>query len=287
MSLRLHVRIVLLSVPCLITLPIQATRGLALDSLIKHKLVSMEVHGLKGLGEEGLRADLRNRTDRSMKLVIPAGWVFHSVDEQVQDLLLAKDVPVELPPRGTRSVLLDTYCTQGPLRAPEWGERYRIGGPGDPALVSLAQAVAAGDYARSLVQAAVWTVANGYRVAGMGALDDSPADTLRLLASRLSGQPPPRYTIRFAEDGAAVCSGRPEAVSRNVRIDAPCGALVSAAVYGPSGSVVQVLDRDLRFSAGTHLRTYEVDVTGWPPGRYALRVWTTTGAWVQQLPFHL
>lgn len=243
--------------------------------------------GTGGYSGESVRVDVRNTSGKPLAASIPPGWVFNSVDEQVQDLMVVREEVFALAPGASRTIMCRAFCTQGNLRAPMAGERFFAGAMAAPRLVQLAQAVARAPYDDDLVQSAVWVLGNGYSIGGMGALDSTAADTLRHLVSRLSGQPPPRYAVHFARDGESVCTGRPEMIVQPFSITVGTPTLLSAVVLDRQGRVVQRLEDHATIGPGMHHRRYQVAVADWPAGQYAIHVWTTDRAGVHRLPFTL
>lgn len=271
--------------PLLNTLP--ALAGDELGHLLHTRRITLQAEGTGRHGGEAVRVLLRNTSSARVEGRIPAGWVFHSVDEAVQDLLVVRDEPFVLAPGASRTITCRAFCTQGPLRGPSAGERYRPGAPGAPKWVALAEHVAAAPYDDALVQAAVWVLSDGYAIAGMGALDSTAADTLRMAVARLSGQAPPRYGMRFQHAPGSVCTGRPAVIERAFSTVVGVPATLCAVVLDGNGRVVEVLEDRTAIGPGRYVRRYEVAVAHWSPGRYAIHVWSTAAPGVHRLPFTL
>lgn len=236
---------------------------------------------------ESIRVEVRNTSGKPLRASIPPGWVFNSVNEQVQDLIVVREEVFVLAPGASRMITCRAFCTQGNLRGPRDGEPYAPGSLGAPRLVELAQAVDRAPYDDALVQSAVWTLSNGYSIAGMGALDSTAADTLRYVVSRLCGQPPPRYRMHFLSDGESVCTGRPEMIERRFSIAVDVPSQLSAVVLDRQGRVRYVFEDHALIGPGVHVRQFHLPVADWPDGQYAIHVWTTDRAGVHRLPFTL
>ncbi|MCW5898557.1 MAG: hypothetical protein KIT10_04745 [Flavobacteriales bacterium] len=258
-----------------------------LDEVLRRGAISLQVTAADEATGGDVKAVVRNTSGATVRTTIPAGWVFTSIDEGVQDLLVVREEVLDLSAGASRTVVCRALCTQGPLRGPQEGEPYRPGQWAAPGLVAVATAIAAGDYPDDLAQSAVWVMSDGYSIAGMGSLDSSATDTLRLVVSRLSGQPPPRYSMRFRAEEDRMCSGVPEAIQRALVVDAPAGVRFHAIVLDRRGRVMHVLHRDTMLDRGVHRLVFEVPVLDWPPGPYAIHAWTQQDAGVHRLPFTL
>lgn len=266
---------------------IHATTATDLFGLLASDQVHLSPTGTGIHAGESIRVTVRNTSGKALSASIPPGWVFNSVNEQVQDLIVVREEVFVLAPGASKTITCRAFCTQGNLRGPREGEPYTPGSLGSPGLVELAQAVARAPYDDALVQSAVWTLSNGYSIAGMGALDSTAADTLRYVVSRLSGQAPPRYGMRFLSDGISVCTGRPEMIERRFSITVGVPAQLSAVVLDRQGHVVHVFEDHAQISPGVHVRQFQLPVADWPDGQYAIHVWTTDRAGVHRLPFKL
>ena len=152
---------------------------------------------------------------------------------------------------------------------------------------SLAQLVDTGRYDDNLVQSAVWVLSDGNDIASTGALDGTPNDSLRLRLSGWSGQPAPRYTVRYASDEIRACSQRPASISRHISMDLTTAQHLTVVVKGDHGRVMRMLHDNLLLQAGNVDLPLAVDVLDWPPGRYAFYVYTTEATSVRRLPFTL
>lgn len=258
-----------------------------LNSLLSGKQLSIHATGTGVHSGDAVLATVKNTTGNTVSTSIPAGWTFASADEQVQDLIVVREERFVLRPGASRTITCRAFCTQGGLRGPNEGERYRPGDLAAPQLVSLAQAVDAGAYDDHVVQAAVWVLSDGYAIAGMGALDSTATDTLRMLVARLSGQPPPRYGVRFVEEPGRVCTGRPGMVEHRFDMAIAVPSVLYAAVLDAQGKMLQVLEDRSYQPAGRYARRFEVPVEGYVPGRYAIHVWTISQPGVHRLPFTL
>lgn len=269
------------------TVPSGSNEVLSLNELIKKKRIVIQAQGTGGHRGETVQAVVRNTSGGTIRASIPPGWVFHSVDEGVQDLMVVRDEEFVLASGASRTIACRAFCVQGPLRGPSDGEAYRAGGMGGKELVHVANAVAKGDYPDQLVQSALWVLSNGYFIAGMGAMDSSATDSLRLLVSRLSGQPPPLYGMHFVEEEGQVCTGRPRVIQRDFALNVFASVEFTAVVVNTKGRIVHTFETRTLLDPGHHARHFEVPVVGWPQGRYAIHAYTSNSAGVHRFPFDL
>ena len=62
----------------------------ALSVLVEAGAIELKPRGLGGHSGESVVVDVRNRTARTLRTSIPAGWLFPSVNEGIQDLLVVR-----------------------------------------------------------------------------------------------------------------------------------------------------------------------------------------------------
>ncbi|MBK8341185.1 MAG: hypothetical protein IPK99_14845 [Flavobacteriales bacterium] len=177
------------------------------------------------------------------------------------------------------------FCCESLGTGPEQGEAYRTGHQASKKLTEAAMAIARGDYPDDLAQSAIWVLSNAHDIASMGALDSTAADTLRYAVSRISGQPAPLHTLRYADDQERVCSGRPASIARTIQLSVGVSTILNAVVVDRSGKIVAVLHDHTLLEPGAHSVPLDVQVLDWPTGSYGIHAWTSDRAGVHRMPF--
>lgn len=258
-----------------------------LVNLLEAGTITLQPVGLGGHSGDCLRVDVHNRSSAPISTSIPAGWLFPSVQDGVQDLIIAREEVITLAPHGRRSITCRAFCCEASNRSPMADERYRQGRPAPPALIALAQAVDSGRYADDIVQNAVWVLSDSNDIGSTGALDGSADDKLRERLSTLSGQPAPRYTLRYAEEEGRACSKRPASISRAFHMALGTPQRLHVRVLRDDGRLVTAVHNGTLLPTGDHDIPIDLDVREWPAGRYAIHVYTDEGTGVRRMPFTL
>lgn len=256
--------------------------------LLENGRIELTPRGLGGHSGECLKVDVKNRSASPIRTSIPAGWVFVSEVEGVQDLIVMREEAIALAPNGRTTVTCRAFCCEASHSGPGQNEIYRKGHPASDKLMILARSVDSLRFDDDIVQSAVWVLSDGHDIASLGALDGSTNDTLRNRLSALSGQPAPRYTVRYAEaEGAAISSGRPATISRVIHLSASIPQHLTVEVRGQNGRIVTTLEDRSPIPAGNVDLPVSIDVLGWPSGTYAFHVYTTEANGAHRLPFTL
>ena len=278
----------LLAVLCAALFPIAcaAIEQRSLIELLEHRLIDVKPVGLGGHSGESVRVTVRNLSSSAVSTSIPVGWVFTSQVAEVQDLIVTREEVLAIAGGASRTVTCRAFCCEASGTGPDVGEIYRAGRPANAKLQAVAQAIARGAYTDDMAQSAVWVLSDNNDIASLGAMDSTVYDTLRLAVSRLSGQPAPLYSARYAEGEGRVCSQRPTSIHRRLRYTT-MGTAFTAVVLDRSGHVVHIFNNATPLEAGTHTLNFELDVNNWPPGTYAIHARSTDRAGVHRMPFTL
>ncbi len=259
----------------------------SLVELLEQGRIELSPRGLGGHSGECLKVDVKNRAASRIRTSIPAGWVFVSQVEGVQDLIVVREEAIALAPNGQTTVTCRAFCCEASNSGPSENEAYRKGHPAPEKLATLARFVDSLGYDDGIVQSAIWVLSDGHDIGSLGALDSSANDTLRNKLSALSGQPAPRYSVRYAEDERMACSGRPASISRIVSVARGVPDRLTIVVRSDGGRLIEVIKQRMPIDAGRTLVPVELNVLNWPQGRYAIYAWTDGGTDVQRLPFTL
>ncbi|MBL0126700.1 MAG: hypothetical protein IPP83_04410 [Flavobacteriales bacterium] len=259
----------------------------SLIELLEHRVIELKPVGLGGHSGECLKVEVRNRSTGPIQTSIPVGWVFTSQEPEVQDLIVVREEVIALGGGASRSVTCRAFCCEASGTGPDVGEAYRNGRPASEKLTAVAMAVARGDFPNGIAQNAIWVLSDGNDIESMGAMDSTAQDTLRLAVSRISGQPVPLYSLKYAEEEGRVCSQRPASIHRRIRYDAPAGTEFTAVVLDRNGRVVRVLHDHEWLEPGSHTIDFQLDVHDWPPGTYAIHAHSADRAGVHRMPFTL
>lgn len=258
-----------------------------LIELIEQGRIELSPRGLGGHSGECLKVDVKSHAATVIRTSIPAGWVFVSQEEGVQDLIVMREEAITLVPNGRTTVTCRAFCCEASNSGPGENEAYLKGHPAPEKLATLARFVDSLGYDDAIVQSAIWVLSDNHDIASLGALDNTASDTLRNKLSALSGQPAPRYAVRYAEDERMACSGRPASISRMVSVMRGVPDRLTIVVRSDAGRLVEVIEDRLPIDAGRSQVPVELNVLDWPKGRYAIYAWTEGGTDVQRLPFTL
>lgn len=164
-----------------------------IDQAIEKKMIRTEVT-CKG----GLCVDykIKNQTNDSLKLIVPAGWRMNSVKEEYQDILVTQEQILALSKGQQRTFEIKGFCCEATNSGPVKGLRYDQGKMADKNLVLVATYLNAVKLDENTQQYAVWAVSNNKPTANIVGSNDSLTQELRHFVAKVKGEPVPWFTLQ-------------------------------------------------------------------------------------------
>lgn len=172
---------------------IQAKTTVTIDKAIEKRMIKAEV-----VCKGGLVVDykIKNQTDDSLKIIVPAGWRMNSVKEEYQDILVTHEQILAMAKKQQKSFEIKGYCCEADNSGPTKGLKYEPGKLADKDLVLVATYLNASKMDENTEQYAVWAVSNNKPTANIVGKNDSLTQDLRHFVARVKGEPIPWYTLQ-------------------------------------------------------------------------------------------
>ncbi len=170
-----------------------ATTNLSIDDALRKSVIQADVTCKGGLV---LNYKIKNKTNESLKITIPAGWRMNCVKEEYQDVLVAHEQILAMQKNETRSFEIKGYCCEYTNSGPLKGLKYEAGNLAEPKLLLLSKYLNAGKIDENTEQYSVWAVSNNRPTANITGSNDSLTQQLRHFVASVKGEPVPWYTLR-------------------------------------------------------------------------------------------
>lgn len=171
---------------------IQAKVTISIDKAIEKKLVKTDVTCKGGLSVD---YKIKNETNDSLKIIVPAGWRMNSVKEEYQDILVTQEQILALAQNQQKTFEIKGYCCEADHSGPSKGLKYEPGKLADKNLVLVATYLNAVKLDDNTNQYAVWAVSNNKPTANIVGKNDSLTQELRYFVAKVKGEPIPWYTL--------------------------------------------------------------------------------------------
>ena len=166
---------------------------ITIDKAIEKKLIKTDV-----VCKGGLVVDykIKNQTNDSLKIIVPAGWRMNSVKEEYQDILVTQEQILALGKQQQKTFVIKGYCCEADHAGPCQGLKYEQGKLAEPNLVLVATYLNATKQDENTQQYAVWAVSNNKPTANIVGSNDSLTQELRHFVASVKGEPIPWYTLQ-------------------------------------------------------------------------------------------
>lgn len=241
---------------------------IGIDKAIEKKLIKTDVT-CKG----GLCVDykIKNHTDDSLKIIIPAGWRMNSVKEEYQDILVVHEQILALGKQQQKSFEIKGYCCEADHSGPTEGQKYTAGGLADKNLVLVATYLNASKFDNNTEQYSVWAVSNNKPTANIVSENDSLTQELRRFVAKVKGEPIPWFTlqkrVKISLGGDIIEAPLQLKASVNYNVDKTCYAYFF--VLDEKGNKVAGITGQWLLP-GNHDYLVNVNVRGLQKGKYKI-----------------
>lgn len=168
-------------------------KTISIDKAIEKRMIMADV-----VCRGGLTVDykIKNQTDDSLKIIVPAGWRMNSVKEEYQDILVTQEQILALGKQQQKTFEVKGYCCEADHAGPSKGLKYELGKLASPNLVLVATYLNATKLDENTQQYAVWAVSNNKPTANIVGKNDSLTQDLRHFVAKVKGEPIPWYTLQ-------------------------------------------------------------------------------------------
>ncbi len=166
---------------------------ITIDKAIEKKLIKTDV-----VCKGGLVVDykIKNQTNDSLKIIVPAGWRMNSVKEEYQDILVTQEQILAMGKHEQKTFVIKGYCCEADHAGPSQGLKYEQGKLAEPNLVLVATYLNATKFDENTQQYSVWAVSNNKPTANIVGSNDSLTQELRHFVANVKGEPIPWYTLQ-------------------------------------------------------------------------------------------
>jgi hypothetical protein len=276
--MKVHIFLLSLVIPVIIAFigtwqhgnPVQKYTGA--DTLLKSGQLTFSTKSLGGHSQNCILIDMKNNTEDPLCFYLEPGRRMVSDDSTLQDILIVKRKNIRLPPGGFASVTGYGYCCESSMHSPSANAGYGRSFMEGPGMVRLANVISENDFPSSAEQAAVWVLSNGHSIASVCDADMKKVELLRKTLAEIQHIELPWYSITYEKDSAMLFSGRHLNVSGEVPYYIKNNCTVSISVRNQNNSFVKRINKGTPHNPGDYTFYLDLDVKGWPKGKYAVCV---------------
>lgn len=170
---------------------------ISLPEAVEQGTIILKAKGTGGYQGQCLEVSLRNLSESAIRVIVPAGSYFESIDGDIQDLVVTSRHEAEIAAGQVRSLRLWTMCTQSHNSSPYSGADYAFIGMGSTGLTRLAETIATNHYQNSTAQSAVWVMTSGESASTVYGIDTVESRSLANVLSEELEIPMERFVLDY------------------------------------------------------------------------------------------
>lgn len=250
--------------------------SITLSEALKSKQINAHFSSTGNYSGNSVNAQLKNNTQKNIRILIPAATLFDAIPEEDQDMVLPQDMYVQLAPGQEKSIVLDGYCTNSSGKVPALNSDMRLSTitkKGFPELIAFAKGKT---FESNVLQDAVWSLTNGNSVSNIYSSNekDTVVRDLRSLLFKLTGQKETWYQSpqeRIVSEDRNINSETLH-IHGDLEFNGTKGKNVHQEIWSSSKKIFQMDDYTLKFTGKTSFK-FNLKVKGWEKGNYEVRVY--------------
>lgn len=258
----------------------------SMGKLVQEGVLDVKVEMMHQL-KNGLNVKLENKTLDSVKVWIEPGRRFVAEDSIYQDWFIADERMITIMPMGKAEEDLLGFCCQVHDRGPGNGAKYSIGYMAPETWIKLATLIHQNDFPRSAAQHAVWCLSDNLPAHSIYDGDEKAIRPLRELVCSIKGEQMPWYMLSYQKDTTRLFSDIPERLVGTLEYYLRNSAVVTINIRSSTGEVVTVLAKESGLGPGKHKIPIDLNVKGWPKGKYDVMIYTDYATLISKSTFVL
>ena len=254
----------------------------SIEHLIQTGIVEAKLKGVGRFQEKSISITLQNKTGDSVKVWIEAGRRLISDNPIYQDIFIVKEQFILLMPLESRNDMIYGFCCQVNDHVPAKDSSFSIGSMAPISWIQLAEFIDQNSFPIQDIQHSIWSVSDNLPISIIGG-----SEPLKRKVAEIKGIPVPWYSLTFEKDTALLFSGKAESLSGEIGYYLKNNAMVTVNIRSSNGLIKTTLMSDKKQSPGSYTIPIELDVKGWPKGKYAVYVYFDGATLLSKTDFEL
>jgi hypothetical protein len=255
----------------LLIIPASAIKRYSLEEIKANPKFEVTIMANGAYSGESIELKIKSNFKKNVEVLIPAGTVFYTPEEEEQILILVEEQLLVLSKGKTRKKVLDGFCTEA-----------KDGVPGDE--LGMAFMPTKRDQLQKLanfinensgfddhaIQEAVWCVSDKYPVSNIYSADRAKAKQLAQFVADLTGQELSWHWVKRSHSvvGNHIRTS-PVHVSGKITFSTTKPSTLKSKVLDSSGEVIAERQLSTTIPKANDIgMDFEMSVTGWEKGSY-------------------
>lgn len=240
---------------------------------ISQNIISVHSMSNGNYSNGSVQMKIKNLTNKSIRLKIPALTTYLPETEDKQTLLQIEDMLVNLSPKESSDILVSAFCSEYNDRCPTKDNAFFIGKSKNEKFLKLTEYLRKNKVSKSNYQDAVWAVSNNLSINNISI--DTPYDKVfRKFMGELTGQKESWYHSpqETTVDEYGNFNRETVSISGSLVFNSDGISKIYKAIYNSDGElIIKGKERQLQKLKGVNM-SFSLKVKGWEKGTYEVRI---------------
>lgn len=250
---------------------LRANERLSVQKLYDTGKVDLQIIGLGGHTGFCVSMKLMSTSAERLHVWIEPGRRLVSEDPFNQDILIVKEIKLELDPGESKSVEIFGFCCQSQLASPSPGSIFFIGFMAPKEWIELAEFMNTKNFDLQDIQMAVWVLSDDHHPASVCSANNN-VTALRRKIAEIRRDSDPWYCIIYERDDSLLFSNKHLNLSGNLSFVVKHYCTITIQIRSESGKLMKTLARELPYQEGSYSFEINQNIKGWSKGKYEILV---------------
>jgi hypothetical protein len=247
-------------------------KELSLHEALQKGLINLNINASGSHSENCIALKVHNTSNTELNLMLEPGVILDNLDEQQQDIIIAKTLKMKLKSNQTLDTSAYGFCCQSSNSSPHKGQKFRLGKKADTLMVKLCKYIDTHKIAPSKAQSAVWTLSNNHKLASLGHPKDTSITALFKICNENRNEALPWFYVGYSQMPGLVYSDIPCKIILNFEYTKKTNKELTIAIYDRAGHKIKTLLANSYGSPGNNSYHFDFDIVNWKNGTYTLKV---------------
>lgn len=230
--------------------------------------ISVEAISLGKSSSDCVQLNIRNLTNKDLEITVNTGLQLATESEYEQDILVTRPENILVKANETRSEELYGFCSQSLNATPGEDSVFKLAGYATGDRAELATYLADNRYDADIEQEAIWSITDGFTLAGIYSEDEEQTTALREFCSGITGEEIPWYNIDYGDVLDEPFVDEPVELNGEMEYKVDERALADLKMFAPDGTEMVTFFESRHMRPATYTQNFSFSAYGLARGDY-------------------
>lgn len=248
------------------------SKEISLHEALKKGLIKLNLQSLGGHSENCVQVKVYNASSNPLQINLEPGVVLDNLDESQQDIIVVKNLKMNLRPNQNLDTVAYGFCCQSQNSGPQKGQKFILGKKSDSIMVKLCNYLNTHKIEPWKAQSAIWTLSNKHKLSSIGESKDTSIAALFKICNEGRNEVLPWFYVVYSKVPGVVFSNKACKIVLNFEYTKKTDKQLVIAVYDKSGHKIKTLLANSYGDAGLKSYHFDFDVVNWNEGTYTVKI---------------